>query len=181
MAEEIQENRVSGRSGQLHHFRIGRVLNIRLHDCFGNKMPNENYLLEYGEQRKEGQSDGEGFIRIAIRLEAERCRLNWDPVMGESGQIQSYNFQTNFFIDMLDSSSEDGIKRRLHNMGYSTERSYESNLLDFQAHYNLEISGTADEVTLNKLNDIYDNALDEVENESEDTSQGEISDDENRT
>jgi outer membrane protein OmpA-like peptidoglycan-associated protein len=146
--------------------RAVSVLRVRLHDCFGQKLPGVRYLLEYGGSRKSAQADQEGFIAHVLEPGAETCRIRWEPVDPDAADPQDFLYEWEVYVQLPDIDDEQGIKRRLHNLGYFIDRDFEGNVRAFQSHHDLEITGSMDDDTKSKLQAIYDGALDDsVENE----------------
>ncbi len=181
MANEASHETFYGRSGNLNRFYLDEVrLHIRLHDCFGKVTPNIDYEIEYDSQRRRGRADADGLMKERISGASDRCMIKWDLVESESGGTSRFNYQIELFVNLLDFELQEGIRRRLHNLGYPITRSFERNLREFQAHYGLEMTGEYDEPTKNKLSKIYEDNKDEFE-EVEETAPAEDSGDEERT
>jgi peptidoglycan hydrolase-like protein with peptidoglycan-binding domain len=143
--------------------RAVAVMRIRLHDCFGEKMPGVEYQLDYAGRQKSGRADAEGFLADTLDPDAERCSVRWDPAGSQSGGGPSFNFEMELFVQLPDLDSDEGVKRRLHNLGYPVDRETVRNLMAFQGHHNLDPTGEADDATKSKLRDIYADALDDHE------------------
>jgi hypothetical protein len=73
---------------------------------------------------------------------------------------ENLSHELSVFVQMPDLGTDEGLKRRLHNLGYLAERDVESNLRAFQSHHGLEITGQADDATNTRLRSIYGNASD---------------------
>lgn len=162
------------------------VLRVRLHDSVGHKMPRAEYQLEYAGRTKSGRADREGFVSDTLDPAAETCTVRWGRADDSDSQSQGTPSDSGFlyeiavFVPLLDSNSDDGLKRRLHNLGYPEDAVLEANLRAFQAHHELEISGQADDATKAKLKSIYGNALDEAA-EADDATAANAPDSEQRT
>lgn len=61
-----------------------------------------------------------------------------------------------FFIDAGDVQTDDGVKRRLENLGYPAEDDIAAAILAFQAAQGLDTTGIADDVTRTKLAGVHD-------------------------
>jgi len=149
--------------GQRHcNTLVLRRIMIRLHDRFGEKMPNVDYELEYAGQRTKGKADGEGFVRVGLTDGSERCTIRWELLQDASEPPRLFNYELELFLEPLDLEREESLCHHLHNLGYGFERDLERNLYDFQAHHGLDVTGVLDEPTKTKLRKIYDDILDEV-------------------
>jgi len=142
------------------------VLRVRLHDPLGHKMPGVEYHLEYSGRTKSGHADKEGFVSEVLDPGTEVCVVKWSPPASSStgsnsSSSQGLQYQLTVFVVLLDMDTDDGLKRRLHNLGYPIDGDPEANLRGFQAEHGLEITGEADDPTKQKLQAIYGDALDQ--------------------
>lgn len=69
-----------------------------------------------------------------------------------SGKDVSYDF----FIDVQDAATDEGVKRRLGNIGYPAQTDLAGAVLRFQAAQGLPTTGTADDQTRAKLVSVHD-------------------------
>jgi peptidoglycan hydrolase-like protein with peptidoglycan-binding domain len=145
------------------------VLRVRLHDSLGRKMPRAPYQVEYNGRTKSGHADREGFTTDVLDPTAETCTVRWEQAedgAGPSNQAGSssgaFLNEVNVFVKLLDLQTEEGLKRRLHNLGYPFDGDLELNLRAFQSHHELDITGEADDATKQKLSAIYSNSLDQT-------------------
>ena len=65
-------------------------------------------------------------------------------------------FFEDFFIDVQGSNTDEGVRRRLHNLGYLTDDDLSSAVTAFQAVHGLDTTGEADLETRNKLAAVHD-------------------------
>jgi outer membrane protein OmpA-like peptidoglycan-associated protein len=152
------------------------VLRLRLHDAVGRRAPGAQYQLEYAGRTKHGRADSEGFVTDVLDPDADTCVVRWATARTESSVVASdptasdaeadpaspenLSHELSVFVQMPDLGTDEGLKRRLHNLGYLAERDVESNLRAFQSHHGLEITGQADDATNTRLRSIYGNASD---------------------
>lgn len=61
-----------------------------------------------------------------------------------------------FFVDVQGVDSDEGVKRRLHNLGYRPQDDLTTALLSFQAGQGIDTTGEADDVTRAKLVAVHD-------------------------
>jgi peptidoglycan hydrolase-like protein with peptidoglycan-binding domain len=158
------------------------VLRVRLHDRFGRKMPGVQYEVEYAGRTRPGRADAQGFLTETLDPAAEQCTIRWEPAAGENatdgaaqpgsttqgspaqstaGSGSGFLHELTVFVPLLDIDTDEGVKRRLHNLGYPFDGDYETNLRAFQAHHELDITGLADDATKAELRSIYAPALDQ--------------------
>jgi hypothetical protein len=138
------------------------MLRVRLHDCFGVKMPNVHYALDYVGKHKTGRADANGFINETLDPGTETCTVSWDPEDSDTSQDTAFRYGMELFVNLLDFDSDKGIERRLHNLGYPVdEADLAVKLRAFQAHHELDITGELDDATKDHLRQIYEGALDE--------------------
>ncbi len=65
-------------------------------------------------------------------------------------------FFEDFFIDVQSINTDEGIRRRLHNLGYLTNSDLAGAITAFQAVHGLDTTGEADSETRNKLVSVHD-------------------------
>lgn len=151
------------RARQKHEFSQQLfVLRVRLHDCFGTSMPGVEYLIEHGPSRLSGNADAEGFLSVLLPLSTATCRVTWDPREGSTPDQPLFGYALETFGWVGDLESEEGLRRRLHNLGHPIDGDLRRNLLDFQQQRGLPVTGSFDDPTRDKLREVYDEALDEA-------------------
>lgn len=151
---EKEEKEEPAATGQKHRFRrkgVPEKLELIL-SLEGEPRRDEEYELEIDGRFSGGKTDGEGKVSISIPPGARQGKL----VLLRTGE--------EFHLDLghLDPISEvSGVQARLANLGYDLEvsgkwdeKSREALKL-FQKHNKLEASGEIDEITRNKLQEIY--------------------------
>lgn len=141
--------------------RVRPLLRIRLHDSLGRTLPGAPYTLRYGGRESGGVADAEGFVTEPLDPSVELCQLRW-----ADGEAAAWREMT-VYTRLLAADGEDGLRRRLQNLGYPMEREAGFNLRCFQAHRGLQITGEADAATREKLAAIYLAARDDFEEPEE--------------
>jgi outer membrane protein OmpA-like peptidoglycan-associated protein len=71
-----------------------------------------------------------------------------------NGAVQAYDF----FIDVQDVATDEGVHRRLENLGYPAEDDLAAAILAFQAAQGLDTTAEADQQTRDKLTAVHDGA-----------------------
>jgi hypothetical protein len=61
-----------------------------------------------------------------------------------------------FFVDVEAISTEEGVRRRLHNLGYLIEDDLPRAVTSFQATHGLDTTGEIDDATRSKLASVHD-------------------------
>jgi hypothetical protein len=143
--------------------RAAAVLRVRLHDAMGYKLPGVQYQIEYSGRAKSGKADQDGFVTEVLEPGTESCTVRWqspddsDPVDAN----KEFLYELMVFIELQDADTDEGVKRRLHNLGYPYIGDPDANIRAFQAHHGVDITGEVDDATKAKLQSIYSDALDE--------------------
>jgi hypothetical protein len=70
--------------------------------------------------------------------------------------INDVVFFEDFFIDVKGIDTEEGIRRRLHNLGYLIGDDLSGALTSFQATQGIDTTGEADQATRSKLAAVHD-------------------------
>lgn len=135
---------------QKHRFRLKGVpakIKIRL---MLNDEPraNEPYKLLIDGVWKEGNTDAEGLIEEPIPPNAKKGKLFVGT--GDRQEIFEFNLGT---IDPIE--TEEGIRCRLLNLGYSVGEDMEAAIRAFQEKEDLQVTGTADDATCSKLKEKF--------------------------
>lgn len=97
---------------------------------------------------REGETDGDGFIVEPIPPD---CRSGKIVIYDDDENEESYPFDFGS-VDPLE--TEEGVKKRLFNLGYDVEDLSRA-LGEFQQKQGLEETKTTDEATRNKLKEIF--------------------------
>jgi hypothetical protein len=143
--------------------RAVSVMRIRLHDCFGKLMPGVRYALDYAGRHKKGHANAAAFLSETLDPSAERCTVRWDPADPGATDPAEFLYHMEPFVKLGDFDTDEGLRRRLHNLGYPVEQELSRNLTDFQQQHELEVTGTLDDPTRAKLRKIYGGVRDEFQ------------------
>lgn len=145
-----QEKTESCATEQKHRFRkkgVPAKMKVRL---MLNDEPrsNEPYKLLIDGVWKEGTTDKDGFVTEPIPPNAKKGEL----IIGKEGHLDKYlfNFGT---IDPLD--SEDGVKGRLRDLGYTVDDDLSQAIKAFQKKEGLKETGTIDNNTRAKIKEKF--------------------------
>ncbi len=142
-----------------HIFRVKNLtqwLDQRLLDDRNRPLSGKRYEVKVSGKTYEGQTDGDGRLRIEIPLDATTGTLKvwvsgsdaheWTLQLGELEPVE-----TTF-----------GVKGHLSNLGYdcgevndTVDDATHAALRHFQADNNLPVSGEIDDATRNKLRDLF--------------------------
>jgi hypothetical protein len=143
--------------------RAVAVLRVRLHDAMGYKLPAAPYQIEYSGRTKSGKADQDGFVSEVLEPGTESCTVRWQPPddSDPADSNKEFLYELVVFIELQNADTEEGLKRRLHNLGYPYLGDPDANIRAFQAHHGVDITGEVDDATKAKLQSIYSDALDE--------------------
>ncbi|MFC1782182.1 peptidoglycan-binding protein [Planctomycetota bacterium] len=139
-----------GATEQKHRFRLKGVpakIKIRL---MLNDEPraNEPYKLLIDGVWMEGTTDPNGFLEVSIPPGAQKGKLFVGK--GDRQEIYEFNLGT---IDPIE--TEEGIRQRLLNLGYSVGDDLEAAIRAFQEKEGIEVTGIVDDDTRSKLKEIF--------------------------
>jgi N-acetylmuramoyl-L-alanine amidase len=156
----IPEKRLGEESGvteKRHRFRRkGVPVKLRLQFCrHGQPRANVSWLADIEGQIQKGSTDDQGMVEITIPNGAETGKIS----VGAGDETETFELQLGH-LDPFDSIS--GVQMRLNNLGYSSGQPNgefgprtEAALRDFQKAQGLEVSGSPDEVTCEKLRKVH--------------------------
>jgi len=156
---EKREKKVACETGRSHTFRrkdVPEKLRVQLLDE-GEPRPDLPWVLEVGSERREGSTDGEGWLEAWVPPDAKLGKLTLS-------EEESYEVQ----LGGLDPAGEEsGIKARLENLGLLPAEEGESEeeeellyalaliVLQAEAGSGLKITGEIDEATIARLKELY--------------------------
>jgi hypothetical protein len=121
---------------------------IQLLNCRGEPMPNAAYELVAGSERSVGIADGDGLLTETLATKSQKCTVTWHKA-GEHYSMQ-------IFLDVLDIEQDEGVRRRLHNIGYPYELPLAENVWHFRSDQGLGESDTIDSETRQRLKTVYE-------------------------
>jgi outer membrane protein OmpA-like peptidoglycan-associated protein len=131
----------------------GRKLRGIVHDRFGQvrRQTRVEVLFDDGT-RDETTTNDDGEFLFETQGPHETGRFRYDL---DQGQPPDAVFFEEFFVDVKSVATEEGLRRRLHNLGHLIGDLAEA-ILSFQATHGLTTSGEADDETRQKLVSVHD-------------------------
>ena len=99
--------------------------------------------------KKEGETDSSGFIEESI---PPTCRKGKIVMTDDQGNEEQYPFDFGS-VDPID--TEDGVKKRLFNLGYDTSESLSSALGEFQETEGLDVTNSINDETRSALEEKF--------------------------
>jgi len=145
----------SVQTDQMHKLRIENPcakLRLRLTGHL-EPLPNEEYLLEVGQQKLSGKTGGDGLIEATIKVSDRTATLTLPA------RMQRYTLEIGH-LDPIDTVS--GVQGRLRNIGLyeapidgRETRALSAALQVLQAEEGLDVTGTRDTATLDKLRELH--------------------------
>ncbi len=147
----VKEEKVeSGSTEQKHRFRRKGVLaylKIRLLKS-GEPRSNLNYTIEIDGKLNKGKTDRDGFIVCSVQPDVQSGKL----YLGDSEPYEEYDIRFRV-VDPID--TDEGIRSRLHNLGYLVEDNLESAVRAFQAKEDLQVTGQVDDSTRARIKERF--------------------------
>jgi hypothetical protein len=129
-------------------------IRLFLHDRVGKPLRLTNVEIQFDDKvliSSMTNDDGEVIVETDTPPEVGTAKYE----LGTS-ESEKEVFSTNFFIDVKDIQTDEGLRRRLHNLGYLRGNDMVGALTSFQATYGIETTGEADIATRNKLVAVHD-------------------------
>jgi hypothetical protein len=104
-------------------------------------------VLENGElvNKEHPYADGSGAVPVKVRASTRVLELEWAPPELPLGP--GYPYRKQYYLDLGD-STEQGVHRRLHNLGFSSQSALDDNIRDFQRAYLQPPTGRIEHVQL---------------------------------
>lgn len=140
-------------------------IRVRLHDFLGQPTPGATYELSIESEKHQGTADKDGLLIEKFKTRPESCSLTWQQASDQGGSTEVASFSMKVFLNVLDIDNEEGVKRRLHNLGYPINRSLAENIRQFRLEHGLPNSDKLDNETRQAINSQYESgkALESVE------------------
>jgi peptidoglycan hydrolase-like protein with peptidoglycan-binding domain len=136
--------------GQLKH-----RIRLFLHDRIGKPLRLTNVEIQFDDKlliSSMTNDDGEVIVETDRHHEVGTAKYE----LSTGTESEKEVFSTNFFIDVKDIRTDEGLRRRLHNLGYLRGSDMVGAVTSFQATYGIETSGEPDIATRNKLVAVHD-------------------------
>lgn len=90
-------------------------------------------------------ADGEGRLTVEIPRTPLFARVEWAPADTPKGPI--YPYRRRYYVDVKEQPRVEAARRRLHNLGFSTQEAMRENVKAYQRHYGFpDINGFVDEI-----------------------------------
>jgi hypothetical protein len=145
-------------AGQRHRFRrkrVPEVLRIRFLDAAGRARAGLSYTIEIGDVQRKGSTGGDGTLEEPIPPNARAARIVLEQ--GEEQEVFEVRLGD---LDPVTVSS--GIQARLRSLGYGCGSEdgevgphTRIALADFQRDHQIEVTGQADEGTVQRIKEEY--------------------------
>jgi hypothetical protein len=129
-------------------------LSVFIHDEFG--IPQEGVQVEvtFDDGRTErAQTNSVGNFVVMAKKQHESAKLRY--TIPEEGTTET-SLREDFFIEMPGTDSDDGLRRRLYNLGYLDDDDLSAAVVAFQATHGFPTTGEADQETRDKLMAVHD-------------------------
>ena len=131
-----------------------RKLRATIFDRFGEpRRQTEIEVIFSDGTRVTTTSNNTGEFVIEMERPQEIGKIRYNLSNEEPSDVV---FFEEFFIDVKSINTDEGVRRRLHNLGYLINDDLRGALLTFQAVHGLDTTGEVDEVTLAKLQAVHD-------------------------
>jgi hypothetical protein len=129
-------------------------LSVIVHDSSG--VPQEGLQVEVNfddGHTERAQTNSMGNFVVMIKQQHESATIKYTIPGEEPVEI---DLREDFFIDMPGTDADDGLRRRLHNLGYMADDDLAVAVTSFQATHGLPTTGEADQETREKLLSVHD-------------------------
>ncbi|MEZ4294668.1 MAG: N-acetylmuramoyl-L-alanine amidase [Polyangiaceae bacterium] len=113
-------------------------------------------VLENGQllNKDTPYADGDGAVEVKLKDTTRYLRVEWAP---EDTPVEPrYPFRKLYHLD-LGETQDQGVERRLHNLGFSTHSEFADNIIDFQTTYRKTATGHPEDIEADVV-DYHDNA-----------------------
>ena len=131
-----------------------RKLRVIIHDHFGELRRQTQVEVRFNDGGVvTAVTDDEGKFTVDMTVPYETAKIHYQVSGSDPSDVVYY---ANFFIDVKDINTEEGIRRRLHNLGFLNGDDLPGALTAFQATYGLDTTGEVDDETRDKLVAVHD-------------------------
>ncbi|MFQ5568049.1 MAG: peptidoglycan-binding protein [Rhodothermales bacterium] len=140
------------------------VFRIRLFDRLGYPLPEAPFVATIEQAEQQGTANEQGFAVLRDVKVPGTCIIRWNrPETDEEATEESvevspaFEFELEVFIEIEESASEEVVRQRLHNLGYSFGDTLDENIRAFQRDYDLPETGNAADPQMQlKLREVHD-------------------------
>lgn len=152
-----------------------RALSVIVHDSSG--VPQEGVQVEvtFDDGRTDrAVTNSMGNFVVMMKNDHESAKARY-TIPGE--EPVEFSLPEDFFIEMPGTDQEEGLRRRLHNLGYFVNDDLPAALVALQATHGLPTTGAADQETCDKLSAVHDGhdpIVPEIETDSEPVAESEL-------
>jgi hypothetical protein len=115
-------------------------ITIRLFDPFTVGIPDVPYQITVGGQVFEQKADPDGFVHLKVAEVPEDCLVQWGH-NDEDNDTASYTYSMKIYLQLNDPDEDEEIRRRLHNLGYTSDDELTDKVTAFQIDYGLKQTG----------------------------------------
>jgi outer membrane protein OmpA-like peptidoglycan-associated protein len=133
-----------------------RKLRATIFDHFGQprKQTQVQVVFSDGTQSTTTSNDIGEFV-VEMQRPQDVAKIRYQITDGDPGDVMNF---TDFFVNVEGVDSDEGVRRRLHNLGYKPEDDLKAALLSFQATQGLVTTGEVDDQTREKLVAVHEGA-----------------------
>jgi hypothetical protein len=136
---------------------------IRLLDEEKRALTDIRYKLTVGELDVRENDSPDGWVREDGVLAPAQIQIEWAKKSDLAVSDGFYTYRTSFFLKVEDDAAPDeteAARRRLHNLGYLPDDDEMTHAITwFQRDWGLDTTGTLDDTTKAKLEDVHDRNL----------------------
>jgi hypothetical protein len=129
-------------------------LSVFVHDEFGIPQDGVQVEVSFDDGRTErAQTNSVGNFVVMMKQQHESAKIRYTiPAEG----TMEIALREDFFIEMPGTDSDDGLRRRLYNLGYLDDDDLSAAVVAFQATHGFPTTGEADQETRDKLMAVHD-------------------------
>jgi hypothetical protein len=129
-------------------------LSAFVHDEFGIPVEGVQVEVSFDDGRTErAQTNSVGNFVVMMKQQHESGKIRY--TLPSEGTVETA-LRDHFFIEMPRTDSDDGLRRRLYNLGYLGDDDLPAALIAFQATHGFPTTGEADQETCDKLMAVHD-------------------------
>jgi len=165
--KEMEEH--ACQTNQRHVFRVKNMtqwLHQKLLDEDDKPLTGKRYELQVAGKQYQGETNGEGAIRVKVPLDAKRGELKVWLKDGDADSCLEWSLQLGHLEPV---ETVFGLKGHLANLGYdcgppddTLDEKTKSALREFQSGHDLSATGENDAATRNKLRELFDYPVEAV-------------------